>query len=861
MYLEASKSDFLMIEEKKEKRVTPRHTASILLRSSTLQFSMLYIESDAYCVYDQHTHVYVEFSRVGFTLLVAQLLDLAMYPPLTDYDYIKRVVDNLGLSRTHAKLGLPIVNNDYLVFADCIYDLKNKCTTRFTTKLLIFSYLPFNYTGNKEMPVFLQFLEEFCEGHVDRIEFIRNYFYVIINGPGRLQIFFHFHGPGGTGKSTLSNISQCLVGKESVVSVDLKRITKDPFEALNLANKKIILVSESSSKLVDTAVLKKISGGDPLSGRKKHVQGSFDIFVEGVVVIFNNDNFDAHDDSGALIRRIRPFLAKGKVKVKKDLIRHSKRDGWKGSIIKEIPSIVTWATELEEEDVFNFFDNIETTCPSLAGQMKINKLAFNPILSWIAEQIVPGNGLYVGMISHFTPKDMIDMKQRKIVYPVYQYWCKNHGLTPIEKKVFSVKFGDYLEQAGIKGSVIRRGCGLFVTGIDLHEDVFLLDHQMGSPLWHGGKESISDNGKPGYVQVTNSHHPAIGPDLREKYIAKLGKSPLKDILNKVCTEQMNDQLIPELVNTFSKNFKLRDKTYLASVTKQISDGVNKVNLNGGIPYKWKDCGGSPRIIPQGYGKSINFTKRVVRDKSYEIMGVEAKKHGFTIVDLDITSCYLAVLLGLCSAELHSIQLMVETSNIWIEIEKQFVELGKGDLFNKPAVKICVYASYFLGGSKAMSHGIHENIRKSTGLTPKDYRDSSYHASADQIANDVITVMKCSDIIAQLKATSKALKEANLGQLLTGPTGNTWLVTEEDWGSTYANYLISFEIALLGKSTLNVIDKYPTVEVIGHFHDGCVLAIPTENFDEIVKYHQDQIAKVGNDIGLQYTQKLEIKAIY
>jgi len=861
IYLNAEKEDFWDSDKRKLNRISPRQTSKILLSKSTLKFSKFYIEFDAYCIYDADLHVYVQYSRVGFNLIVVQILEIVDHPTLTDFDYIKRVVDNLGLAKGHAKLGMPIVNSNLLVFNNCTLDIKRKRTVEHNPNELIFSSLPFDYNSNTDMPVFLQFLNDFCAGHEDRIEFIRNFLYIIINGPGRSQLFFHFHGKGGTGKSTLANVCHCLVGTQSIVSTDLDRISKDPFEAINLANKKVILISESSTKIGNTSVLKSISGGDTLAGRKKHIQGSYEVIIKGVVVIFNNEKFQTTDNSGAIYRRIKPFRADSKGKTQKDLLRWCTETGWVGELVTEIPAIINWIFSLNDSNVFNFFNNLEQSVPSLKDELDENQDTFMPILPWIKEEIVPGKGLYIGMKVKQGVKELIDTKQRKTLYPVYQMWCERQGQTPMTITNFRANIVDYFTQAGFQVKFTRRECGLFITNIDLDKKVFLLDYQAGSPMWHDGEEIITDNGSPGYVQVTNSCHPSIGPNLQERYMEKLTSSPMKDLLNKVCIEKMTDEVVPELVETFSKSFMLRDKTYLDSVTKQIADGVRKVRTYGGIPYKWKRCGNSPRLIPIGYGKSINFTKRVVRDKSYRIMALEAKKLGFILVDLDITSCYLAILLGLCSAELKNIQLMVETSNIWKEIEKQFIEAGKGHLFNKPAVKVCVYASYFLGGTKAMSTGIHENFRKNTGLVPKDYKESSYYPIADEMANEVINVMRSSDIIAQLKSTSVTLKEAYLGTNITGPTGESWLVTEENWSSVYANYLITFEIALLGKSTLNVIEKYPAVEIIGHYHDGCVLMIPTANFDEIIEYHQDQIAKVGTDIGLQYTQKLEIKGIY
>ena len=860
-YLNASMEDFLEGDKKVRHRCKPRKAAKILLSKSNLKHSKFFTGFDSYCVYDTKKRVYFEYKKGDFILIVTQILDIAEYSSITEYDYVKKVVDNLGTFKGHAMLGVPRINPDILVFNNCIFDLESKTAKDFDPKYLVFSHVPFDYTENTEMPCFDEFLDNFCEGHEDRIKFVRCFLYTVLYGLGSMQLFFHFFGLGGSGKSTLANVAQCLVGKESCITTSLKRLSGDQFEIVNLVNKKFILIAENENWSDDTSILKNITGGDTLPGRKKHLQGSFEVNISGVLAIFNNSKFNTRDESGAIQRRIKQFRADNQVKVQKDLLRYGTRKGWEGLLVKEIPAILNWVVGLERTEVEGFLNNIVTSMPSFAQEVEASKLMFNPVISWLKDEVIPGKGLYMGIQEKASVKSEIDASQRRTLYPAYKGWCDRQGYKSISRNKLAASIEVYLREVDISGHVGKREFGQYVYGVDLKDKVFLLDYKRGAAMWNNGKEEISDKGTAGYISVPNNYHSSIGPDLREKYKGKLGETKLKNILNSVSKQMLTDDLVPGLVETYLEETKLRNPDFISSVTKQISDGVKKLRKKGAIPYKWTDCGVSPRLIPFSYGDTINFTKKVVRDAAYEIMGKEANKHGFTIVDIDITSCYLGILLGLSSGELHGIQLIVENSNIWVEIKKQFEEAGRGHLFNKRAVKICVYASYFLGGDTAMRKGIHENFRKDTGLLNKDYVKSSYYEEANKIAVDVITQMRTSEIIGLLKAYSLTLKEAYLGNNLTGPTGDTWLVTEESWRRVYPNYLISFEIALLAKSTLNVIEAYPSVEVIGHYHDGCVLMIPTDKYDEIIKYHQQQIGDIGKKLGLSFIQQIEVRRKY
>ena len=859
-YIKATKDDF-KDTSKQSRRCTPRKAALVLVSKSNLRYSLFYAGYGAYFLYNDSHHTYIEYNRSDFLLIVTKILDIVDYPAITDYDFVRKVVDNLGTLKNHAKIGIPEADPNFLVFNNCMYDLKTKTTKLFDPRYLVFSKTPFDYTESKEKPNFDEYLDDFCEGHPDRIKFVQCFLYTVLYGAGSMQLFFHFFGIGGTGKSTLANVAQCLVGKESCITTSLKRLSGDGFELINLVNKKFILIVENENWSEETSVLKSISGNDSLPGRKKHIQGSFEVNVSGVLAIFNNSKFNTRDESGAVQRRLKQFRADNQVPVSKDLIRYSRNRGWEGLLVVEIPAILNWVVELTEIEVRDFLNNISTSMPSFAEEIISSKLLMNPVLSWINDEIVPGIGLYIGIQAQPSVRNDIDARQRRTLYPAYRAWCDRQGIKPISRNKFGINAERFFKDAGHVVEIKRKECGQFIMGVDLKPNVFNLDYQQGSTMWQEKVEVRSDMNLPGYISIPSQFNPVIGPDLRNKYKELLGNTPLKEILNKYSKAEMTEDLTPMIVNTYLKSTKLRDPDFVASITKQISDGLRILRKKGGIPTKWTDCGVSPRLIPYSYGHTINFTKRVVRDEAYRVMSKQANKLGYVIVDLDITSCYLGILIGLCPTQLHGIRMIIEKSTIWEEIKRIFEEAGKGEMYDKSAVKVCVYASYFLGGDTAMRHGILENIRKATGLQERKFKESTYYEEACRVAVDVITQMRTSEIIAQFKDVSLRLKEGYLGQNLTGPTGDTWLVTEENWRKVYPNYLISFEIALLGKTMLNLVEAYPKVEVIGHYHDGCVLLIPTEQYDEVINFCKEEIASIGQQIGLQYPQAIEVKVKY
>ena len=82
--------------------------------------------------------------------------------------------------------------------------------------------------------------------------------------------------------------------------------------------------------------------------------------------------------------------------------------------------------------------------------------------------------------------------------------------------------------------------------------------------------------------------------------------------------------------------------------------------------------------------------------------------------------------------------IIEGPGLWKYIQqKEFVSNGRGDDYNKTAVKVCVYSAYFGGGNKAMLKGILESNRKDLGLTEKQFRESSYFLECETLAIRVV----------------------------------------------------------------------------------------------------------------------------
>ena len=101
----------------------------------------------------------------------------------------------------------------------------------------------------------------------------------------------------------------------------------------------------------------------------------------------------------------------------------------------------------------------------------------------------------------------------------------------------------------------------------------------------------------------------------------------------------------------------------------------------------------------------------------------------------------------------------------------------------------------------------------------------------------------------------------MGREMRGPTGHTYKVSEESFKTAYPNYLQSYEFVLISKSIIETIKRYKTVELIGHYHDGVVLAIPKGQRDQIMEVLQEELNSIRIKLGLTYKIEYELKSVF
>jgi hypothetical protein len=235
----------------------------------------------------------------------------------------------------------------------------------------------------------------------------------------------------------------------------------------------------------------------------------------------------------------------------------------------------------------------------------------------------------------------------------------------------------------------RRTQGIYISGITLNERAYNLDVKMGAPLLQeaGGApiEEETQPLKPSPLLSTGTQY-KLGGHFYEDSMSLFKETPLKLEFNKRCKVWDNPpgSVLLAVAESYFSEIKQPTPLFKELVTGQLIKGIKKIVERGAIPFVYKRMGVSPRILPVGYGETINSTKRVVRNKR---MGVSPRilpvgygetinstkrvvrnecyrylskaRPDYVIADIDLVSCYTSILLGLLPQETKAIQKAIE----------------------------------------------------------------------------------------------------------------------------------------------------------------------------------------------------------
>lgn len=312
---------------------------------------------------------------------------------------------------------------DFIPLANGVYDRKFKQLRPHESKYRFTYQFPIIYDPNATCPKTSAFLDQILteDQRLTVEEWLGYYFY-------RNYMFkkaLIFVGEGDTGKTTLLEVIDHLLGKQNISSISLQKMSGDKFAAAHLFEKHGNLVDELSAKdISDTGAFKVATGGGSISGEYKFGnQFSFHNFSKLTFACNKIPDVTDFDDEAYFNRWM--------------VVRFEK------TIEKKIPNFIkTLTTEEERSGLFNL------AMRGLDRLLEQGRFSYNKTSIDTKREMMRSGSSIASFAADMLHQDLGEEISKERLYDLYCDYCIEKGLVGETIKMFGGKLPYYATYAG-----------------------------------------------------------------------------------------------------------------------------------------------------------------------------------------------------------------------------------------------------------------------------------------------------------------------------------------------------------------------------------------------------------------------------
>ena len=324
-------------------------------------------------------------------------------------------------------------NEAYINFANGLYSIREKMLISHDPRILGTMQLRFNYDPTaQERPVFTRFMNDLFTREdgtvdIDSMKIVQEFGGLILSNIYVYRVkkaLFLCSLRGNTGKSTLMNFMEYLLGEDNVTSVPIQNMNETTGRftmGTALGKRMIINGDQTESDIGDSSYFKQLTGGDRTKMENKN-QKPLTVRYRGGIMIGCNGLPSFSDDKGEhIFQRLLLIMCT-------NVIPEEKRDSMLLDKMKrEAPAIINWFLE----GLHRLIDNGLTFTRSEASEKAIHEYReqLDSVYRFIHEY-------REGDFHYVITKDRADQVTKSDFYNAYEQWCgtSDNELRPVRKK-------------------------------------------------------------------------------------------------------------------------------------------------------------------------------------------------------------------------------------------------------------------------------------------------------------------------------------------------------------------------------------------------------------------------------------------
>lgn len=270
---------------------------------------------------------------------------------------------------------------DLIVFTNGILDVTEPNHELLPTTPDFFNTtaLPIPHNPAASCPAWLLFLQSSLGDEPAKIELLQEWFGYCLTPDTSRQKMMYMRGESGSGKGTILNVLQNLVGPSQHASSSLSQLAEQ-FGLAPLIGKLVCVIgdarlSRNADAMRGLEVLLGITGNDAMQINRKFKDQLEGTFLTARITIASNDFLDVPDHSGAMLRRLNVIQFSRSFKDNPDVTLPAR-------LAEETEGIATWALvglkRLREQGSF-------TVPESSTAALQEWERDTNPMVSWLED--------------------------------------------------------------------------------------------------------------------------------------------------------------------------------------------------------------------------------------------------------------------------------------------------------------------------------------------------------------------------------------------------------------------------------------------------------------------------------------------
>jgi len=315
-----------------------------------------------------------------------------------------------------------------------------------------------NYRSDVELKEtqMAQFLTSLVGNNPYALNTLRACLYLILTNTLKYQVALYIYGPGGTGKTTFTNMLLYLFGTEASISTSLNLISSK-FGTHLLRDKLLLIINELPLLLgSEPSIIKSITGGDSIMGEEKYKTATQ--FIPNLfLVITSNSLWNFKNATTAMSRRFIYINFNNKpVSRNSDLFNISAEGLAYGNLVEHLPALINWALTCPQEQFIDLREGGDKVTEKLNPNSQI---ITNPIKVWVLENLEFDANSRLPLGAH--------KKDEYTLYGNYLSWSNKHAteIGSIKSTQFSSLLIDTLSSLNWNVSKKRLNTGTVITGI------------------------------------------------------------------------------------------------------------------------------------------------------------------------------------------------------------------------------------------------------------------------------------------------------------------------------------------------------------------------------------------------------------